>query len=77
MKRLTVFASLIMIVHIAMATVKDSVIMYRFPDMLKATGFMAHVNVKQIHSRKEAFAGIQTGDIKLSLESDKGKKEIV
>ena len=56
---------------------KDSVNSFSFPDTLKVNGFLAHVNVKQINSKKEMFAGIQTGDVKFSLETDKNIRTVV
>ena len=59
------------------ATVKDSTIVYYLPDSVKVVQFMAEINVTAINSKKEAFAGIKTDIVKLSLESDKEGKEIV
>lgn len=63
--------------HSVNASVKDSTIYYNLPDSVKAIQFMAEINVQAIHSKKEMFAGIQTDIVSLSLESDKGGKEIV
>lgn len=59
------------------ASDKDSTIFYNLPDSVKAVQFMAEINVQAINSKKEMFAGIQTDIVSLSLESDKGEKEIV
>lgn len=77
MKRLSVFIVTLLTLHFASANTKDSVITYPFHDSLKASGFMAFVNVKQVNTKKEVFAGIQIGDVKLSLESDKNQRAIV
>ncbi len=77
MKRLSVFVVTLLTLQFANANAKDSVITYLFHDTLKASGFMAYMNVKQVNTKKEVFAGIQIGDVKLSLETEKNKKEIV
>jgi FKBP-type peptidyl-prolyl cis-trans isomerase FkpA len=56
---------------------KDSTINYKLPDSVKAVQFMADVNVQAINTKNEVFAGIKTDVVKLSLESDKGKRELV
>ncbi len=61
----------------ANAADKDSTIYYSLPDSIKATSFMAEINVQSVNDRKEVFAGISTDMVKLSLEADKKKREIV
>jgi FKBP-type peptidyl-prolyl cis-trans isomerase FkpA len=59
------------------AKVKDSLIAYTLPDSVKAVSFMVDLSVGAVNTKKEVFAGIKTDVVKLSLESDKGEKEIV
>ncbi len=77
MIRFTFSVLLLLIFNSTFASPRDSVNTYTFPDSLRVNGFFAHVNVKQVNSKKELFAGIQTGNVKLSLETDEDKKEIV
>ena len=77
MKRHLNICLLLCISTITNATVKDSTIVYPLPDSVKAVQFMAEINVTAINSNREAFAGIKTDMVKLSLESDKKGKEIV
>jgi len=77
MKRHLYTVLLLCISTITNATVTDSTIVYNLPDSVKAVQFMAEINITAINSKKEAFAGIKTDIVKLSLESDKKGKEIV
>ena len=77
MKKHLCFCLLLLISTITNATVKDSTILYNLPDSVKAVQFMAEINVTAIKNKKEAFAGIKTDVVKLSLESDKNNRAIV
>lgn len=76
MKRFLLASLSLLMFFTGIARNKDSVIHYIFPDSLRATGFLAHIHVQKISSRKEVVAGIQTGDVKLSLEAEKNEREI-
>jgi hypothetical protein len=54
---------------------KDSTIIYKLPDSVKAVSFLVDISVGT--TKKEVFAGIKTDVVKLSLESHKKGKEIV
>ena len=71
------FGLLLLIPTVTNATVKDSTILYNLPDSVKAVQFMAEINVHAITSKKEAFAGIKTDLVKISLEADKNDRAIV
>jgi FKBP-type peptidyl-prolyl cis-trans isomerase FkpA len=77
MKKLSVFAFLIITVNVIYASGKDSLKTYSLPDSMKANAVLAHVNFSKVHERKESEAGIQLGGVKLSLESGKKEKSVV
>ncbi len=77
MKKHICFFLLLLISTVTNATVKDSTILYYLPDSVKAVQFMAEINVTAINNKKEAFAGIKTDLVKLSLEADKKNRAIV
>lgn len=77
MKTYCCIALFVCISTVTNATVKDSTIIYTLPDSVKAIQFMAEIRVNTINSKKEMFAGIKTDAVKLSLESDKKKREIL
>jgi FKBP-type peptidyl-prolyl cis-trans isomerase FkpA len=51
--------------------------LFDFADSLRANGLLVQVNTQQINTRKEAKAGVQSGDVKLFIDADKKEKEIV
>lgn len=70
------FLSLLFMVS-AKASDKDSTVFYNLPDSVKAVQFLADISVLSVSTQKEVFAGIKTNVVKLSLEAEKGKREIV
>ena len=77
MKNYLVLVMFPLIYQSAKAADKDSTINYILPDSVKAVQFMAEINVQAITRNKESFAGIKTDVVSLTLEADKGKREIV
>ncbi len=67
----------VLISLLVQATGKDSTVHYNLPDSVKAISFLATINVQGITAKKEAFAGIKTDLVKLALETDRNKKEVV
>ncbi len=53
----------------------DSAYQYILPDSVTATSMIAEVNVKST-GKKESFVGIQSKNIRLSLEADKKEREV-
>jgi len=77
MKRFLTFSFLLLAFFTSAAYDKDSVLYYPLPDSVKAVSFLAEVSVGTITTKKEVFAGIKTDVVKLSLEFDKKKREVV
>ena len=77
MKRLLIFAFLLLTFFISSANNKDSLIYYPLPDSVKAVSFLADISVGTVTTKKEIFAGIKTDVVYLSLESDKKEREVV
>ncbi|MEO7924599.1 MAG: FKBP-type peptidyl-prolyl cis-trans isomerase [Chitinophagaceae bacterium] len=78
MKKASLFVLLLLIGCIsASAAEKDSTFYYPIPDSIKAVSFLTEINIRAIHSKKELFAGIRIGQVKLAFESDKKEKELV
>lgn len=53
----------------------DSTYKYQLPDSVTAVSLIADVNIQSV-GKKESFVGIQTKNIRLSLEADKKEKGI-
>ena len=62
---------------VCLAFQKDTSIYYTLHDSIKAVSFFVEANVKAINTRKEVFAGIKAGEVSLSLEADRKKRELV
>ena len=77
MKKHLCSSLLLLISTITYATVKDSTIVYNLPDSVKAVQFMAEISVTAITNKKEAFAGIKTDVVKISMEADKNNRAFV
>lgn len=77
MKRFLSFDFLLFTFLSLSASDKDSLIYYPLPDSVKAVSFLADISVGPITTKKEIVAGIKTDVVKLSLESDKGEREVV
>lgn len=77
MKRFLILEFLLFTCLYSSAYYQDSLIYYPLPDSVKAVSFLADISVGTIATRKEVFAGITTDIVKLSLESDKKRKEVV
>lgn len=77
MKSVTSIVLFLCITTIANATIKDSTIIYKLPDSVKAVQFIADIKVQSINSKKELMAGIKSDLVKLFLEADKKEREIV
>lgn len=77
MKSVARIVLLLCITTIANATIKDSTILYKLPDSVKAVQFIADIKVQNINSKKELMAGIRTDAVKLFFEADKKEREIV
>ena len=55
----------------------DSTTRFMIDDSIRAVQFMATIQVKNITTKKESFAGIRADGIELALESDGKKRELV
>jgi len=55
----------------------DSTTRFIIDDSIRATQFMATIQVKSITTKKESLAGIRADGIELALESDGKKRELV
>jgi len=77
MKRFLIAIFLLFTFFYSIAYDKDSLIYYPLPDSVKAVSFLVDISVGTINSKKEVFAGIKTDVVRLSLESEKGGKEVV
>lgn len=74
MKLVILIVSAFVFLH-ANATDRDSTLYYDLPDSVKAVSLIADVNI-QSAGKKESFAGIRSGNIRLLLELDKKEREI-
>ncbi len=77
MKQFTLILLVCFICSASGAADRDSIYYYNLPDSVKASQFLAEINIQDYPSRREAFAGISARFVRLSLEADKKEKEIV
>jgi len=75
--RYTALFILIFFISVTSFAQANSITRFMQPDSIKAVQFMVEINVKEIKTSKETFAGIKTDDAQLALESEGKEKEIV